>query len=818
MRYAEVAVELPVAGTFQYQVPERWAHRQLFGARVLIPFGNRGVTGVVVGDGAAPELDADRVRAIEDVLDETPSLNRELVELCRWVADYYQAPPGEVLRAALPVGSRVSFAQRVVLTEAGRAALSGEASAALSRADRQLLGSLAAAGGALARTRLRRDRGADLATLQDRGLVEITAERSRPRVRARLVRVATLVRPLSEDDLAKVAQAPRRRDTLDALVAAGGTADVAALAERVPRASAHLRELSRLGLVEIKAREVRRDGWTAASAQAVAAAPQEPPPLTEPQAAALAAVRGSLAESRFAPFLLHGITGSGKTEVYLHAIAEVLQRGRTAIVLVPEISLTPQLSARFRARFGDQVAVLHSGLSDGERFDEWHRLRSGAAQIALGARSAVFAPVANLGIVVVDEEHDPSFKQEEGVRYHARDVALVRAQRSGALCVLGSATPSLESFYGARSGRYRLLSLPGRATARPLPEVDLVDLRVYRPEGDAMLTAPLASAIESTLSNGDQVILFLNRRGFSTFVICRRCGHAFRCSHCSVSLTYHRAIERLLCHYCGYAEPVPTACPECGGKQTIERKGIGTEKVAAAVQERFPGARIARLDRDSAAGAGLQNVLAAVARREVDILVGTQMVTKGHDFPGVTLVGVLCADTGLSLPDFRAGERTFQLLTQVAGRAGRGDRPGKVMIQTFQPQALPVAAARTHDYHRFFQAEASARAELDYPPSGHLIAIRLDGCDADSVVRAARKLGQHAEALKAARQAAVTILGPVEAPLGRIKGRTRWHLWLRGSDRKTVRRFVRELIALIDGVVCPASVRVTVDVDPVSAL
>jgi primosomal protein N' (replication factor Y) len=389
------------------------------------------------------------------------------------------------------------------------------------------------------------------------------------------------------------------------------------------------------------------------------------------------------------------------------------------------------------------------------------------------------------------------------------------------VCVLGSATPSLESFHAAESGRYTLLRLPNRATPRPLPNVDLVDLKTYRAETEAMLTAPLAEAITETLEAGDQVILFLNRRGFSTFVHCKRCGHAFRCRQCSVSMTYHRAQDRLLCHYCGYSERVRSDCPKCGAEEAVVRRGLGTEKVADAIAERFPGARVARLDRDVASGARMEKILARVARHEVDVLVGTQMVTKGHDFPGVTLVGVLCADTGLSLPDFRAAERTFQLLTQVAGRAGRGQRPGRVLIQSFRTDEPPVAAAAAQDYEAFYRAESAARAELGYPPFGHLVAVRLDAPDSGAVATTARELARRAASLGRRFGDQVAVLGPTEAPLARLKGRTRWHLWLRAPDRKTLRRFLRALVPKTGAGAAPggsSSVRITVDVDPGSAL
>jgi primosomal protein N' (replication factor Y) len=483
---------------------------------------------------------------------------------------------------------------------------------------------------------------------------------------------------------------------------------------------------------------------------------------------------------------------------------------------VPEISLTPQLAARFRARFGDLVAILHSGLSETARLGEWSRLRRGEARIAVGARSAVFAPLTALGVIVVDEEHDGSFKQDEGVRYHARDVALVRAQRAGAVCVLGSATPSLESAAHAERGSYRKLALTRRPTERPMPEVEIVDLRTYVPDGEAMLSAPLRAAIAGAPAAGDTTILYTNRRGFATFVLCRACGHAFRCPHCSVSLTYHRHADRLSCHYCGFAQRVPDVCPSCSASGTIERKGLGTEKVADAVAASFPTARVARLDRDVATGAKVEAVLGRVARREVDVLVGTQMVTKGHDFPGVTLVGVLCADTGLTLPDFRASERTFQLLAQVAGRAGRGDKPGRVMIQTYRPSAPAVVAAAAHDYAQFFAAESAARAELGYPPHGRLIAVRVDGADGHEVAGVAQRLARVAEA--AARQPGATgeveVRGPVPAPLERLRNRTRWQVWLRSTDRHALRRVARTVLATE----LASTVRVGLDVDPMSAM
>jgi primosomal protein N' (replication factor Y) len=779
-----------------------------------VPFGNRAVTGVVVAEPASASAASatGAVRAIESLLDAEPAVSRELVELAGFVAAYYEAPLGEVLRAALPAGTRITAGAIASLTAAGEGALGGQGGA-LGRRARDVLGALLAAGGALPEKALGRGR-AELDELVAAGLITRGHEAARARVRERRVDWLVRTRPLDEADRAALVRAPRRAALLDALEAAGGEAEVAVLRAALPTVRELARPLVASGLLALEPRIVRDDPWQRSDASAEGmVAPRAAPALSPAQRAAHEALRAGLAAGEFRGYLLHGITGSGKTEIYLHVIADALAAGKTAIVLVPEISLTPQLAARFRARFGDEVAVLHSGLTERERLSEWQRLRGGAARIALGARSAVFAPLADLGVVVVDEEHDPSFKQDEGVRYHARDVALVRCQRRGAICLLGSATPSLESFHGAESGRLTLLELPERATGSALPAVEIIDLRDWRPDGESFLTAPLATAIEETLARGEQAILFLNRRGWSTFVHCVGCGHAFRCAACAVSLTYHKARDRLMCHYCGHAERIATACPVCHKPDGITLRGLGTEKIADAVAARFPAARVARLDRDVAAGSKIEELLGRVARREIDILVGTQMVTKGHDFPAVTLVGVLLADTGMSLPDFRAAERTFQLLTQVAGRAGRGERPGRVMIQTYRPDAAPVTCAAKHDFVSFYRAEMIARRELDYPPVGHLVAIRLDGEDGGAVASAARELARRAATL-GQTVPGVAVMGPAEAPLGRLKGRTRWHLWLRSLDRRPLRQIAR---ALADGP-APGGVRVVVDVDPLSAL
>jgi primosomal protein N' (replication factor Y) len=535
--------------------------------------------------------------------------------------------------------------------------------------------------------------------------------------------------------------------------------------------------------------------------------------LTPDQGAALAEITGAF--GAFTPFLLHGVTGSGKTEVYLRAIAQARAAGRGALVLVPEIALTPQLSGRFRARFGDEVALLHSGLSDAERHAEWLRLRRGEARICVGVRSAIFAPVEDLAVIVVDEEHEQSFKQEDGPAYHARDLAVVRGRLEDAVVLLGSATPSLESLENARRGRYRTLSLPVRVDDRPMPTVELVSLAGARRGGRApaagLLSPPLVAALDATLLAGQQSILFLNRRGYQSLVLCEACGAEARCPDCSVSQTHHARRGLLLCHYCGKSEPMNGLCPACGGLRF--GVGVGTEQVEEAVKALLPKARVARLDRDTVTTADeTAGVLARFARREVDVLVGTQMVTKGHDFPGVTLVGVVLADTALALPDFRAAERTFQLMAQVAGRAGRGADAGRVLIQTFNPHSPAIARAVAHDYTGFAEEELQRRAALHYPPYARLLAARVEGSE-EGARRAAEAL---AHAARPALSPGVALIGPAPAAIERIRGKSRWHLLFRAPDHASLMKVHRALARVAHRP--PGGATIRFDMDPYSMM
>jgi primosomal protein N' (replication factor Y) len=569
-----------------------------------------------------------------------------------------------------------------------------------------------------------------------------------------------------------------------------------------------VRSLTDKGLVEFEEVEAIRDPFFR-----VPVTRDQPHAPTAAQQLAIDTIAEAILQRSAEAFLLHGVTGSGKTEVYLRAIDEVRKAGRGAVLLVPEIALTPQLVGRFRARFGDDIAVLHSGLTARQRDDAWQSLRRGRVQVAIGARSALFAPVADLGLIIVDEEHDPSFKQDEGFRYHARDMALLRAKYAGAVCVLGSATPSVETYYRANEGRIRLLSLPTRATGATMPDVEIVDLRRHRkgPTGHMLVSGPLHSAIGHCLETGHQAIIFLNRRGFSPSVRCAACGVVAECPACSVALTEHRGQGALRCHYCDFHRAIAMACASCGSTEQ-KRLGVGTEQLEKSIEESFPKARVARLDRDTASGDGIEEVLDRLRSGEVDVLVGTQMVTKGHDIAAVTLVGVALADQSLAFPDFRASERTFQLLAQVAGRAGRADTPGKVILQTYQPDHPAVRLAAQHDYEGFYAEEIRAREEVGYPPFTRLVTVRVHaGAEADAR-GATQLLAETARQHQAVKDGAVQVLGPAPAPLLRLRGRYHYRLLLKSPDRKLLRNVTAHLAARIAQGLPPT--QATQDIDP----
>jgi primosomal protein N' (replication factor Y) len=597
-----------------------------------------------------------------------------------------------------------------------------------------------------------------------------------------------------------------------AFVRAHGALPLSRLEEQFGGARGSVKRLKEQRLVTIEEREAPRDPFFAETL-----ARDAPPVLTEAQQGAVKAITGALEDDEGSTFLLHGVTGSGKTEVYLHAIARAKELGRGTIMLVPEIALTPQLVGRFRARFGDDVAVLHSGLTPRERFDMWTRLRDGAVDVAIGARSALFAPVQKLALVIVDEEHDPSFKQEEGVRYNARDMAILRAHLHGGVCVLGSATPSLESEHLTRpeNGKTKAIKLilPDRARAQELPRVDILDLRNIHagPTGDKRISILLHRAIEETLAAKEQTILFLNRRGFAPSVRCEGCGELAACPNCTVALTFHKRRGGMIrCHWCDHEAFMPSRCAKCQSER-IALEGLGTEKLEETLAHAFPSARIARLDRDVASGKAIEKILDKVRAREGDILGGTQMVTKGHDLPHVTLVGVINADAALSIPDFRASERAFQLLVQVAGRAGRGDAPGRVLVQTYDPDHHAIRFAAKHDVMGFIDRELRDRKELGYPPYSRMVLVRVDALEERDAQAGAAELAKAARAVST-----LDVRGPSPAPIARVRNRFRFRVMMRSTSRERLRQGCLAVHQAIGQL--PRTVRAAIDVDPVGGL
>jgi primosomal protein N' (replication factor Y) len=838
-RVVSVAVPVAVDRGFSYAVPVGWDDAPPAGARVLVPFGRRVLVGIVRPVAAPP--DAERLRALEAALDppDRPALVPDLARVCEWMQDYYLAPVGEVYRATLPGLLTNADARSARITEPGRRALEGARSGPLLAAAGELAPLLPVHARILDALAQAPTRGLPVAhltglrpritsvigqleALRDRGLCVVEWEEGGrgPRTEMHYRRTAWLRDAAGEEQIQRVVgRSKQRRAVLDYLETRGD--DWIALSELrspFPRARELLDPLVQAGLVGVEERLRQLDPFdTGAVAPAL---PQQP---TADQQAALVALRARVDARRFHAALLHGVTGSGKTEVYLQLIAHARARGAGAIVLVPEISLTPQLADRFRARFGDAVAVLHSGLTPRQRLDVWEHIRAGRCPIVIGARSALFAPIGDLGVIVVDEEHDPSFKQEEGVRYNARDVALVRAREVGACVVLGSATPSLETYEHARSGRYEWLSLRSRPTPRPLPEVEVLSLAQHRPHPETLLTARLRDALVTTVEAGEQAILFLNRRGYTTTLVCGSCGAFQQCPDCSApSLTYHLHRNRMMCHLCGHIEAAPDRCRRCGAEELLHG-GAGTERVELALARELPHIRLLRLDRDTSRGRRLLDVLASFRAGEADVLVGTQMLSKGHDFPGVTLVGILQGDHGLGLPDPRAAERTFQLLTQVAGRAGRGDRPGRVVVQAYAVEHPAIVHASRHDFEGFAAEELARRRAMHNPPFGHLALARVVGAERGRVEQRAHELARRARGLAAGAGAtgddAVSVLGPVPSPIERINRRTRWQVLLRSPVRGPLRRVLRGLRPHLGNEGSgTARTTATIDVDPQTLL
>jgi primosomal protein N' (replication factor Y) len=804
--YIDVAVALPVYKTFTYSAPNDFAPLVAVGKRVLVPFGRRRVTGYIFGKirGGGKR----QIKSVLDVLDEQPLFPSSMVPFFKWIADYYKYPIGEVVKNSLPGGLVVRDYALVNVTAAGREALQkGQATPAAAR----ILSMLPPEGCREKELRKKIDPdipGALLHTMEARGWIERKWELAGGRTRSRQERVVRL-----SDSLPSADGLTHAGSRIVDMLKTGRTLSVKELKAVVPRAAALIKPLEKAGYLVIDSRRIWRDPFGEAITPDCALT------LTGEQQHAVNAVCASLGNG-YATFLLQGVTGSGKTEVYLQVAAEVLKTGRTVVVLVPEIALITQIERRFRARFGECVGVLHSGLSSGERYDQWSRIRQGKATIAIGARSAIFAPVEDPGVIIVDEEHDSSYKQEGKLRYNARDLAVVRARQHGCIALLGSATPSVQSFYNVTAKKFVELRLHKRIAQRPLPPVRIVDLRQNRDARGVrrFVSAELHQAIKQTLERGEQVLLFLNRRGYASFPVCAACGQPVRCKHCDISLTLHQQANAYRCHYCGYSRSATSNCEFCGSA-SIKHLGLGTEKLETAVASLFPGARIARMDRDTTRRKGsVLKLLKGLQKKTIDILVGTQMIAKGHDFPNITLVGIICADLSLSFPDFRAGERTFQLLAQVAGRAGRGDAPGQVILQTYNPEHFSIAAATQQDFDAFYQQEIGFRRALAYPPFSRMIQLKVSGRNPQKTETHVRLLGDVCRKEKAAAPAqyrGLEIMGPIEASLARIADRHRWQILIKGLSARELHQFVRRLLSNNPSLFNAGSVQVVIDVDPV---
>jgi primosomal protein N' (replication factor Y) len=804
--FCDVALPVPLDTAFTYRLPD--GMQPVVGGRVLVPFRQQRLSGVVTAlHDRAPKVQA---KNIFSVLDASPVLDEQLIRLGRWIADYYLAPLGEVFRTMLPLAAEFKRSIGYRIASDGQMALH-----------------LAGISGSSARSRKTpEDQLAEFRVLDylaERDTVREESLRAATRVSKSVLSGMVRKKWIVREDLSDARNATRtmkvarlktaegklnsnQQALLEALAAAGGRLAVETLqALAVPRTT--LATLVKRGLIEITEEpvELRVSSTT------------RPSPLdfqfNSAQQDALKRIDDSIRAGKFSGTLLHGVTGSGKTAVYLAAMRSVLEAGRSAILLVPEIGLTPAVAADLHHVFGDEVAILHSALSDQERAEQWHRIKRGEARMVVGTRSAVFAPVSNLALMIVDEEQDSSYKQEEPPRYHARDVAVMRAKMADAVVVLGSATPSLESYFNAKKNKYALLELPDRVENRPLPEVEIVDMRQeFQETGkEQVISRKLAEEIKQRLDRKEQVMILLNRRGYSPVALCRACGNRMECRNCAIAMTHHKGSNRMVCHYCGFMAPVPKVCGECGSEY-VYFLGTGSEKLEEFLHGLFPQARIGRLDRDTVRGnEDFERALNALNEGELDLLVGTQMIAKGHDIHGVTLVGVVGADMALGFPDFRAAERTFQLLTQVAGRAGRGQTPGKVVLQTYFPDHYAVQYAAQHDFVGFYEKELRFRSWMHYPPYSALANVLVRSDKLDEALRWSGILGKWFEKT---RHEGIRVLGPAAAPIVRLKRDYRYHFVLKSASREKLNATLRSMLVYAAQEKIPR-MQVIVDVDAV---
>jgi primosomal protein N' (replication factor Y) (superfamily II helicase) len=828
--FVDIAIPVGVRKTFAYSVPPEFREKIAAGMRVMVPFGRKLVTGYVIGALDQAQVENLKLRPVHELLEPEPAIPPSLVEIALWVSHYYFAPPGDVLRALFPAGTQISGERKASLMPKTAQLLEGGLRPIGLKPQEYLLLDILLREKSLTVKELAKRsalRGAEalVETLAAGKWIQLDAFLASPKVKMK-EQLGIRLLPAGQDAAASLRGAQKR--LYSAVCAAAvhsaaihGAADELLSLQAVLRSSksthSAAKALERRGLVEIAPAQIQRvppELAEAAGAEALV--------LTAHQKEIIGGILDLLRQQKASQCLVHGVTGSGKTEVYLRLIAEVLHQGGTSLFLVPEIGLTPLLSRLVVSRFPEKVSLLHSGMSAGERFDQWNRIRAGVSKVVVGTRSAVFAPLHNLRLIIIDEEQDASYKQDESPCYHAREVAWQRVQQSNGVLVMGSATPSMETFYRAhQKGEARYFCLPERVEARPLPQITIVDMsREFQRSGkNVVISHELCDALENCMQRKEQAIVLLNRRGYSRTLLCRSCGHVFSCPDCSISMTYHREDNRLACHYCGREQEPPAACTNCGGIY-IHYAGVGTEQLESMLKELFPKARIARLDRDVTRRRGvLRSTLYSFAARTLDILVGTQMLAKGHDFPDVTMVGVVAADAGLSFPDFRSAERTFHLMIQVAGRAGRGSAPGQVIIQSYHPDNYALHYAQKQDYLGFYEKEIDFRKLMGYPPFRNLIQILVSDPDAAKAMRTATAIAETLK-LQSARipsDARPHVLGPAPAPMEKLRGSYRVQILVKSHSGTNATALLRDCFEALESSK-HSSAKVHVDIDPLSLI
>ena len=809
MLIARVAIPRPnVETTWDYLVPGDLADMVEIGHRVLVPVGPSRTTGYVVELSDSPQTSR-ALKPLEEVLDDAPLISKHLLELTRWASDYYLASWGDMIKAALPAGINVEEKEVVGITAAGKKALHDLRSEQLlddffSEA-RELLDHVTENGSEKIGLLQKKFASRIIGKLLGLGWIEPEVKRTGRKLEKRMKAVKAAEAPAEVGD-EFWRRSPKRKTAYEKLRQLKVPLLLVKVEGELGVSQAVVAGLVKAGLAEYSSLTVRRNPFERVDVERT-----DPHPLVGEQIGAFAEVASSLTSGRFEPFLLHGVTGSGKTEIYIHAALKCLDLGKSVLILIPELALTPQFVRRYYEVFGDSLAVMHSALAQGERIDEWNRIRRGEARIVLGTRLSIFAPLRNPGLIVVDEEHDSSYKQDEYPPFSARDLALVRARMANAICILGSATPSLESLNSAALEKYHLLRLKSRVLERPLPEINLVDMRDYSLAGEQeQLPPPVREALEETLARGEQALILVGRKGYSPFVLCRACGYRFECRNCSITMSYHEKIKRLKCHYCGRSEEMPAICPECGST-SIDAVGKGTEKVEEYLRSAYPEACVARMDRDVITKPHqYAEVLDRLRTGEIDLLVGTQMIAKGHDYPGVTTVVALGLDMILGLPDFRHSERVFQLIQQISGRAGRGERPGRVFILTFRPNHYAIKAACENDWEAFLEKELDYRRKLRYPPFGYLALLTIEDFDRGRGRAASQRL---AEQVFSELKEKAYVLGPSLAPYARLKNRWRHQILIKAASRTGLGIALRNIRNNYSG---PGALKI--NIDPVSVM